>query len=194
MTQVSRYQQARAKLLAGWRNRALSFKAIAFALVGLVNTAIDYGVFLIARYAFDRWPAALAAFGAFSDFCRCGEAATVSLIAANTVSWIIAVSGSYVMNSSITFAVESGRQLKWRAYFAFALSGVAGWLANTATLLVAAELLLLPVWLAKAVAILASFIVNFSLSHFVVFRVRPRPAGESEAHKDVNQSKRSSAR
>jgi putative flippase GtrA len=39
-------------------------------------------------------------------------------------------------------------------------------------LLVAAEVLLLPVWLAKAFAILASFVVNFSLSHFVVFRVR----------------------
>jgi len=129
-------------------------------------------VFLLARYTFDRWPGALAAFHAFSDFCRCGEPATVSLIAANTVSWIVAVSGSYVLNSSITFAAESGRQLKWRAYFAFVLSGIAGWLANTATLLVAAEVLLLPVWLAKAVAILASFVVNFSLSHFVVFRVR----------------------
>ena len=183
MTRVSRFEQARVKLLAGWRNRALSFKAVAFGLIGVVNTAIDYGVFLLARYTFDRWPGALAAFHSFSGFCRCGEPSTVSLIAANTVSWIVAVSGSYVMNSSITFAAESGRQLKWRAYFAFVLSGVAGWLANTATLLVAAEVLLLPVWLAKAVAILASFVVNFSLSHFVVFRVRARPAGE--ARKDV---------
>ncbi|MDR3422007.1 MAG: GtrA family protein [Xanthobacteraceae bacterium] len=172
MTRVSRYERARAKLLAGWRARALSFKAVAFGLIGVVNTAVDYCVFLLTRYAFNRWPDALAAFHAFSDFCRCGDAATVSLIAANTVSWLVAVSGSYVMNSSITFAAESGRQLKWRAYFAFVLSGVAGWLANTATLLVAAEVLLLPVWLAKAVAILASFVVNFSLSHFVVFRVR----------------------
>ena len=96
------------------------------------------------------------------------------LIAANTISWIVAVTGSYIMNSSITFAAESGRTLKWSAYFAFVLSGVAGWLANTATLLVAAEVLLLPVWLAKAVAVLASFVVNFSLSHFVVFRVRAK--------------------
>ena len=72
------------------------------------------------------------------------------MIAANTISWIVAVTGSYIMNSSITFAAESGRKLKWSAYFAFVLSGVAGWLANTATLLVAAEILLLPVWLAKA--------------------------------------------
>ena len=177
MTRVFHYDWARARLLAGWRDRALSLKAISFGLVGVVNTAVDYGVFLLARAAFNGSSAALAAFASVSDFCHCGSAATVSLIAANTISWIVAVSGSYVMNSSITFAAESGRQLKWSAYLAFIASGVAGWLANTATLLVAAEILLLPVWLAKAVAILASFIVNFSLSHFVVFRAGPHPAG-----------------
>ena len=87
------------------------------------------------------------------------------------------------MNSSITFAAESGRELRWRAYFAFVASGVAGWLTNTAALLVAAEVLLLPVWLAKALAILASFIVNLSLSHFVVFRVRP--GAENKARNDA---------
>jgi len=45
--------------------------------------------------------------------------------------------------------------------------------------LVAAEVLLLPVWLAKLVAILASFMVNFLISHFVVFRVRPQPKVDS---------------
>ena len=59
--------------------------------------------------------------------------------------------------------------------FCVRCSGIAGWVANTATLLVAAEVLLLPVWLAKLVAILASFVVNFSLSHFLVFRVRSKP-------------------
>jgi putative flippase GtrA len=182
MTLMSRFGWARAKLLAGWRNRALSLKAISFGLVGVVNTAIDYGVFLLARMALDASPAALAVFASVSAFCHCGEAATLALIAANTISWLVAVSGSYVMNSTITFAAESGRRLRWGAYFAFVLSGVAGWLANTVTLLVAAEILLLPVWLAKAVAILASFAVNFSLSHFVVFRVRAQPA---DAGKDV---------
>ncbi len=177
MTQLSSYERARARLLAGWRNRALSLKAVAFGLVGVVNTAVDYGVFLLARAALDRSPSAVAAFASVSDFCQCGAVASISLVAANTISWIVAVSGSYVMNSSITFAAETGRRLNWRAYLFFVVSGIAGWLANTATLLVAAEILLLPVWLAKAVAILASFIVNFSLSHFVVFRVRANPAG-----------------
>ena len=177
MTRISLYQGARAKLAAGWRDRALSLKAVAFGLVGVVNTFVDYGVFLFARAQFDKSPPALAAFASFSDACGCGNAAAISLIAANTLSWIVAVSGSYIMNSSITFAAESGRQLRWRAYFAFVASGVAGWLANTAALLVAAEVLLLPVWLSKGLAILVSFVVNFSLSHFVVFRARP-PAVE----------------
>ncbi len=179
MTDISHFDRARARILAGWRSRALGFKAIAFGLVGVVNTAIDYGVFLLARAGLNASAAVLSAFDSLSAFCQCGGASTLLLIAANTISWIVAVSGSYVMNSSITFAAESGRKLRWRAYFTFVLSGVAGWLANTATLLIAAEILLLPVWLAKAVAILASFVVNFSLSHFVVFRVRPHPPGKA---------------
>lgn len=183
MTSVSRIKQARAKFLAGWRNRALSLKALAFGLVGVVNTVIDYCVFLLARAGFDSSSTALAAFASASSFCQCSNAATITLIASNTVSWLVAVTGSYVMNSSITFAAESGRKLKWRAYLTFVASGVAGWLANTTVLLVAAEILFLPVVIAKAIAIAASFVVNFSLSHFVVFRVRPQPA--PDVGKDV---------
>ena len=89
----------------------------------------------------------------------------------------VAVSGSYVMNSFITFAPESGRQLRWRAYGAFVASGVAGLITNTATLVVASYWL--PVLAAKLLAIAASFMVNFSLSHFVVFRTRERQAERS---------------
>jgi putative flippase GtrA len=179
MTQASHYQRARAKLIAGWRDRAVSLKAIAFALIGVVNTAVDYVLFMLARAALGQSPSALAAFASLSDFCHCGNAPTIALIVANTMSWIVAVTGSYVMNSSITFANESGRKLRWRAYFTFLAAGIVGWFANTATLLVAAEVLLLPVWLAKGFAILASFIVNFSMSHFIVFRVRNSPAGDA---------------
>lgn len=174
MTPVLRYGRARARLLVAWRNRAVSLKAIAFGLVGVVNTVVDYCTFLIARAAFGSSAAALAAFASLSSFCECGNGTMFSLIAANTISWMVAVTGSYVMNSFVTFAAETGGKLRWRAYFTFVFSGVAGWVANTATLLILAEVLLLPILLAKAVAILVSFIVNFSLSHFVVFRARPR--------------------
>jgi putative flippase GtrA len=74
------------------------------------------------------------------------------------------------MNSFITFGPESGRVLRWRDYTSFAASGVAGMVSSTAILFALSYLL--PVLFAKLVSILASFVVNFSLSHFVVFRVR----------------------
>ncbi len=172
MAPGSPYDSARTRLADAWRNRAVSLKAISFGLIGVVNTAVDYGVFLLARAAYEHLAAALTLFAWIGDACRCGRPETILLIAANMTSWLVAVTGSYVMNSSITFAAESGRILRWRDYITFVVSGVAGLLANTATLVFAAQILLLPVWVAKAIAILASFIVNFSLSHFVVFRAR----------------------
>jgi putative flippase GtrA len=120
-------------------------KAASFAVIGLFNTGVDFGLFAIGyRY-----------FG-------------LTLVVANIVSWMIAVSGSYALNSMTTFAAESGRRLQLKAYGVFVLSGVAGLIANTTTLVVLSYVM--PVLIAKLVAIGVSFVVNFSLSHFVVFR------------------------
>ena len=137
------------RLVQAWRTRGVTLKAASFAMVGVVNTFIDLGIFL-------------AAYNLLS----------LPLIPANVLAWLVAVSGSYVMNSFITFAAESGRQLRWRAYGAFVVSGVAGVITNTAILVVASYWL--PVLAAKLLAIAVSFVVNFSLSHFVVFRTRER--------------------
>jgi putative flippase GtrA len=146
------------RLRRAWQERAITLKAVSFAAIGAVNTLVDFGFFIIAYKLFD-----------------------IPLIPANVLAWLIAVSGSYVMNSYITFAVESGRTLTWRAYGAFVASGIAGVIANTATLYVLYELVLEPIfepesWIplvaAKVMAIVTSFIVNFSLAHFVVFRTR----------------------
>jgi putative flippase GtrA len=80
------------------------------------------------------------------------------------------------MNSFITFAAESGRQLRWRDYGRFAASGILGLTANTAVLYVASDVM--PLLPAKGCAILAAFAVNFCMSHFVVFRAQ-RPASGS---------------
>jgi putative flippase GtrA len=137
------------RLVQAWRTRGVTLKAASFAMVGVVNTFIDLGIFL-AAYNLLQLP----------------------LIPANVLAWLVAVSGSYVMNSFITFAAESGRQLRWRAYGAFVASGVAGVITNTAILVVASYWL--PVLAAKLLAIAVSFVVNFSLSHFVVFRTSKR--------------------
>jgi putative flippase GtrA len=144
------------RLTVAWHERAIALKAVSFGLVGIVNSAIDFGVFSFCYYYIG-----------------------LPLIVANTLAWLVAVTGSYAMNSTITFAAESGRHLGVKSYFAFAASQVAGFLGNTITVWCLVTLLLIPAWAAKVAAILVSFVINFSLSHFVVFKQRRPP---SDAH------------
>jgi len=142
--------------------RAVALKAVSFALVGVVNASVDFGVFSF-FYFYLAFP----------------------IIIANLISWLIAVTGSYVMNSMTTFAAESGRKLRLKSYATFLLAQVAGLFANTATVFLvpiaigkmlgidsASTTLVL---IGKLLAIGSSFLVNFSLSHFVVFRHRGEP-------------------
>ena len=136
------------------RKQVIILKAMSFALIGVINSLVDFAVFLFAlKYITEPLP---------------GE--RLDLIAANVLAWMVAVSGSYVMNSYVTFAAESGRKLRWESFFAFAASGILGVIANTITLVVAAEFI--SVMAAKILAIGVGFLINFSLSHFVVFRAR----------------------
>lgn len=153
-------------------------KAISFALIGVVNTLVDATVFFVGYTYVTASPEALGWMSDLATSCRCVSPDTLRLILINVSSWLVAVSGSYMMNSFITFAAESGRQLRWRAYAIFVASSVVGAVANTATLVLAAQLM--PVWAAKACAILVSFLVNFSMSHFVVFR--PRADAAKKGH------------
>jgi len=137
------------RLLAAWRERAVALKAVSFALVGLVNTAVDATVFFL-----------LLGF------------VTSSLVIANVTAWFVANTGSYVMNSFTTFSAETGGKLRLKYYAGFLGSGVVAVTASTIAVVIAANFM--PVWGAKAIAILVSFAVNFTITHFVVFR----PKGE----------------
>ncbi len=141
------------RLNVAWHDRAVALKAASFAIVGVANSAVDFAVFSFAYYYL-----------------------LLPILVANTLAWIVAVTGSYVMNSSITFAAESGRRLAFDRYFAFALSQVAGFFANTGTVWCLVELAHIPAWAGKVAAIGVSFVVNFSLSHFIVFRARKEDA------------------
>ena len=125
-------------------------KAISFGLVGAANTLVDLGVFWIA----------LTLIG-------------LPLLLANLLAWLVAVSGSYLMNCFTTFAAESGRKVTLLTYAGFVASGIAGLVVSTAVLVIAA--MFVRILAAKLIAIAVSFAVNFSLSHFVIFRPRPRP-------------------
>jgi putative flippase GtrA len=135
------------RLIAAWHERATVLKAMSFAAIGVINSLVDFGVFSFGFYVLE-----------------------LSIVLANVIAWMVAVSGSYVMNSLTTFARESGRELRAGTYLSFALSQVAGLVANTATVLIASYFI--PVLVGKLLAIGVSFLVNFSLSHFIVFRRR----------------------
>jgi putative flippase GtrA len=145
-------------------------KAISFALIGVINVVVDTSVFFLAYSYLRSHAAALRPLDALAQWCACASRDTLILVAANVISWLVAVSGSYAMNSFITFAAESGRRLRWLDYGTFVASGVLGAIVNTTALVVAAQFM--PVLPAKGCAILTAFAVNFSMSHFVVFRPR----------------------
>ena len=116
---------------------------------GSINTLIDFGVFVVAV-----------------------EVLKLPLVLSNVLAWSVAVTGSYIMNTYTTFAAESGRRLNLRAYGTFVMSGIVGLIANTTALVLASYMA--PVLVAKIIAIGVSFLVNFTLSHFVVFGAAPR--------------------
>ena len=161
MSSLSPLERLGRRLELLWLDRAVLVKAASFALIGVVNVAVDFSVFSVAYFHLG-----------------------LPIIVANVISWSVAVTGSYVMNSLITFAKESGRQLRMKDYASFVLSQLGGLLANTTTVFAASYFIALylhvprdaavPVLLAKVLAIGASFLVNFSLSHFVVFRPREK--------------------
>jgi putative flippase GtrA len=126
-------------------DRTILVKAVSFAMIGLVNTGIDFGVFTFTYY-YLGW----------------------HIFVANPIAWLMAVSNSYILNSMITFAAETGRRLSVKAYITFILSQVGGLIANTTTVFVLSYFI--PAWMAKIPAIGASFIVDFTLSNLVVFR------------------------
>ncbi|MGM5024470.1 GtrA family protein [Tardiphaga sp. 367_B4_N1_1] len=137
--------------LGAWATGPTAVKIMAFGVIGLGNTVIDLAVFTFGY-----------------------QVLGLPLVPANVLAWLIAVSGSYVMNTMVTFRAESGRVLRRKDYFSFVASGILGVIATTTTLVVLSNFI--PVYAAKLASILAGFIVNFTMSHFVVFRPKP-PTG-----------------
>lgn len=122
-------------------------QVLRFGLVGLFNAGVDIGAFFLAL-----------------------ATVTDSLVVANVISWLIAVTSSYVMNARFTFT-DGERPLSVSDYLKFTVTQIGGFLAHTATILIAAPYV--PLILAKPLGIGVGFLVNFALARGVVFR----PAG-----------------
>ena len=154
MRMPSDARNSRARPTLASRTSSVRRKAISFGLIGAINTLVDLAVFWIALTLIGLVP-----------------------LLANLASWLVAVSGSYFMNCFTTFAAESGRKATVRTYAGFVASGMAGFAMSSAALLIAA--MFMSILAAKLLAVAVSFAVNFSLSHFVIFR--PRLPSNEEA-------------
>src|SRR5690349_23619995 len=106
------------RLAAAWRERAVALKAVSFAVVGLINTAVDATIFfLMLAYV------------------------PPSLAIANVTAWFVANVGSYVMNAFTTFSAETGGRLTLRHYAGFVGSGLVAVTASTIAVELAARFL-----------------------------------------------------
>ncbi len=133
------------QLAAVWQSRTLVIKLLSFASIGVVNTAIDVLVFTAAY-----------------------KLLALPLIASNVLSWLVAVSASYSMNTKLTFGRETGGIFRSKDFLRFAGSGMLGVIVTTTTLVILSHYT--NVFAAKFLSIIAGFAVNFSMSHFVIFR------------------------
>jgi putative flippase GtrA len=149
-------------------DRALRRKAISFASIGVVNTLVDYSLFsFIHLYV------------------------GVPIIPANVCSWLVAVTGSYVMNTMITFAAESERRLRLKTYGMFLAAQSSGLVGNTTTVFVGSYFM--PVLIAKALAVGVSFVIDFTLSNFVVFRSQGSVIRDQGSEQEAQQIQASSS-
>jgi putative flippase GtrA len=95
------------------------------------------------------------------------------LVPPNVLAWLVAVSGSYAMNTTITFRTESGRVLRRKDCLSFVASGILGVITATTTIVVLSHFM--PVISEKLASILAGFVAIFAMSHCVVFRQSSLP-------------------
>src|SRR6266436_5369217 len=109
-------ENLRIRIAQAWQRRAITLKAASFATIGLINTAVDAAIFFL-----------LLAF------------VTTSLAVENVSALLVAVSGSYVMNSFTTFSAETGGKLRLRDYAGFVASGTVAVAATTITVVIAAN-------------------------------------------------------
>jgi putative flippase GtrA len=133
------------KIAEAWYRRTVLAKLFSFASIGVVNVAVDVGAFTAAYHVLH-----------------------LPLILSNIVAWLIAITGSYAMNSKITFGRETGGVLNLGKYLRFAASGILGVTVATTVLVVLSQSSDVPS--AKLGSIIAAFGVNFCMSHFLVFR------------------------
>ena len=121
-------------------------QALRFMLVGVLNTAIDFAVFF----------ALVEGFG-------------VAIVPANVLAFATAVINSFFLNKYWSFAGRTSSRPNTIQLPLFVAVNLVGMVLSTGILWWLAGFF--PVWLAKVLATVASFIWNFVASRQLVFRL-----------------------
>jgi len=116
-----------------------------FAVVGIVNTAIDLAVFALSYFYFSQ-----------------------SIVVANTIAFLIAATNSYVCNKYWTFRAPGNPSVNRREYLAFLAFNSVGLLLSNVT--VSYLSFFIHEMIAKLCAISVTFIWNYLTMRRFVFR------------------------
>ncbi|HEY2877776.1 GtrA family protein [Nocardioides sp.] len=136
---------------SGGARRALPVTVVRFAAVGVVNTAIDVGLFWVLN-------------------------APLGILVANFVSTSAGMAFSFVVNGRHTFGAD---RVTWRQAGLFlATNGFTMWLLQPLLIHAAYDVAATPLMVAKVVALGGSVVANFLLYRYVVWGDRAAaPAG-----------------
>ncbi len=118
-----------------------------FLLVGMMNTVIDLGLY----FSLTRFVVVLAE----ANFLAKG------------ISYSVGMVNSYLWNRSWTFQSDDR---SWKTFLPFVLAKLVGMALNTSVLWVGLQLLVLPEIMALLLATGMSFLWNFTVSKFLIFR------------------------
>lgn len=119
-----------------------------FGIVGVSNTALDFGVYLALTRPFAFWEA--------------------HKVAATVIAFSMAATWSYVWNKYWTFADRS--RVTAEQFASFFLVSIGGLLINAGTLWLAIQVLFIYDLFGKAAAVVLTLIWNFFVNKYWTFR------------------------
>jgi putative flippase GtrA len=121
----------------------MNLEFIRFGLVGVINTLVDFAVFVLLYRGTDLDP-----------------------LLCNGIAFLIAVTNSYILNHHWTFR-GSGSTLSFKAYIRFVALNTGGLLIGTLAILLLGDFM--PLELAKIIAAGLTLIWNYTCSKLFVF-------------------------
>jgi putative flippase GtrA len=140
----SRYQDGAAGLPAVDPLRTTT-QLLVYGAIGLINTGIDFVIFLAGVYAFG-----------------------FDIASANIVAWLGSTASSYLLHSRVTFHETHHEMGNRKRIVRYVAVGAIGAIVGTVTVVVLAKDL--PVPIAKVVSVGAAFIMTFAMNKLLVFR------------------------